>query len=244
MRESLQPPHESSWILTESSTSKGADGLYIHVPFPTGYPNTEFRRNADVLADLFLSHDRETNSVFLHRFYVHVYESDIATPVEKRACKGLGKRMLCHALACLLARGAITPDASISLEASGGRCDEAMVRRVMETHTEAEVDAFLAAFPLNLADLLEEYPNADAPYRQKAALKCMYDENQRLIAHYETYGLRVMPMARDEHDVAYEPMRGVVRDVMRVCDGTRRSPTRGGLGRISPPRRRAFKRHQ
>ena len=138
MRESLQPPHESSWILTESSTSKGADGLYIHVPFPTGYPHTEFRRNADVLADLFLSHDRETNSVFLHRFYVHVYESDIATPVEKRACKGLGKRMLCHALACLLARGAITPDASISLEASGGRCDEAMVRRVMETHTEAD----------------------------------------------------------------------------------------------------------
>ena len=242
MNEPFTPPDASSWNLTESETSTGEHRLSIVVPFPPNYPNTAFRRRTDAIADLLLSYDGQRNTVFLHQFYVHTYHSDIATLAEKRACKGLGKRMLCHAVAWLVARGSITPDASFSLEASGGRCDDAMVRRVMETHTEAEVDDFLAAFPLHVDELEQAYPNANAPYREKAALKCMYDENQQLIAHYQTYGLRVMPIAIDDHDVAYEPMGGLVRNVMQACDGAMATPTHGGRDRTSPHRQRVVVR--
>jgi len=226
-------------MCTESLTSRRVHSLSIRVPFPAGHPHTEFRRHADAMAYLLLSYESEDDTVFLHSFYVHAHDSDLATLAEKRASKGLGHRMLCHALARLIARGAITPDATISLEASGGRCDEAMVQRLMETHTEAEVDAFLEAFPTNVADLLDEFPNADAPYHDKALLKCVYDANQKLVAHYQTYGLHVVPVARHERDVVYEPMRGVVRDVLHACDGApRRSPTHGGGRRRSPRRDR------
>ena len=92
--------------------------------------------------------------------------------------------MLCHAVRVLLERRAITPDAILSLEASGGECDDEMVNRVMETHTEADLDAFLADFPTsifvdrehNIDDVSDEDPYENPPsltFREKAAMKCV-----------------------------------------------------------------------
>ena len=242
MRASFQPPDASSWVVTEHPSYNKDDRVLmsIQVPFPENYPQTAFRQTSETIAELLLSYSTKQNNATLHAFYVHPVGSSDATSAEKRAVKGLGKRMLCSALRRLLTRGSITPSAQLSLEASGGRFDDDMVDRMMQLHTEADINAFLSNFPISMTNLIDDLRLdwMDIPLREKAALRCMYDENQKLVQYYKTYGLQVLPIDESEHDVSYEPMQGTVHDVMKACDdGHLSDATRGGSCRFSSPRR-------
>jgi hypothetical protein len=231
MRASFTPLDAPSWVVVVEHSSDDAGFVSIKVPFPDDYPPTTFRQTSDAIAELLLSYKTKDDTAILHTFYVHPAGSLDATSAEKRAVKGLGKRMLCHAVRFLLTRGSITLDARLSLEASGGRFDDDMVNRMMHDHTEVELDAFLMDFPTSIANLVEDLRLdwIDIPLVEKAALRCMYDENQKLVRYYKTYGLQVLPhLDKSERDVAYEPMQGTVHDVMNACDERSDVARRGG----------------
>jgi len=237
MTAAFHPPDVASWVVVTEHYSHDTGRISAHVPFPDDYPPTAFRLTSEAIAELLLSYNTKNNTATLHAFYVHPVSSRDATSAEKRAVKGLGKRMLCHALRVLLSSGSITPATRLSLEASGGRFDDEMVERMMHSHSEDDIDAFLTNFPTSKTNLMEDLRMdwADIPLREKAALRCMYDENQRLVQYYKTYGLRVLPTDKSEHDVSYEPMQGTVHDILRACSDLSEvsDAKRGGLGGAS-----------
>jgi hypothetical protein len=221
MKASLKPPDASNWIVTEDR-SCDEETVSLKVPFPDDYPDTEFRQTSEFIAELLLSYKTKRNTMTLHMFYVHSVHSDYATADEKRAVKGLGKRMLCHVLSMLLARKSITQDTILSLEASGGRFDDDMVSCVMQMFTKAEVEEFLADFPTTIDNIVEDMGIEwkAIPWRDKAELKCMYDENQKLVRYYKTYGLHALSVDKSTRDVTYEPMHGTVRDILSSCEAS------------------------
>ena len=114
MKAAFHPPDAASWAVVTKHSSDDTGSISIHVPFPDDYPPTAFRQTSETIAELLLSYDTNNNTAILHAFYVHPVGSSDATSAEKRAVKGLGKRMLCHALCVLLTSGSITPTRATS----------------------------------------------------------------------------------------------------------------------------------
>lgn len=245
MKASLKPPDASSWIVTEDRSCDDVT-VSVKVPFPDDYPDTEFRQTSEYIAELLLSYKTKQSTMTLHTFYVHSVHSDCATAREKRAAKGLGKQMLCNVLSMLLARKSITQDTILSLEASGGRFDDDMVSCMMKMFTQAELEEFLADFPTTISMIVEDMGIEwkAIPWREKAELKCMYDENQKLVRYYKTYGLSVLSVDKSTRDVTYEPMHGTVRDILGSCKASSDAVCGGRVDQVRyrrSPRRRAMR---
>jgi hypothetical protein len=211
--EDTEGPVEHELALT---LSKGK--LKIVVPFQATYPDTAFRRSAHAIAELYLTWS--ATGVMLHKLYVYTHPSTInqhggaATVEERRATRGLGRRMMCLAISTLLDAEKLRPDTPLTLEASGGMCNEEKVQAALRSTD--ELDAFLAKF-FGAAD--------GATLEEKAKMKCEYDENQRLVAYYARYGFVEDPLA--EPDLWYTPMSSTLGKALRACGGAEYKKRKG-----------------
>ncbi len=189
--------------------------LRITVPCLDNYPNKEYKRHHLFIAVLSLNFDKDADKVRLNEFYVYPSNSVYTTSEEKRLVKGLGKKMICHAIRILIVKRSITPDAILTLEASGGEAEEKVTKDIMEKYTETELDKILSEFPDTIRDL--EYDSKlegrKITFNDKATLYCAYLQNQKLVDYYKTYGLQV----EDDTDMSYTKMSGKVSDIIRTC---------------------------
>jgi len=210
-----EEPVEHELVLTLSQGK-----LKIVVPFPDAYPATAFRRSAHAIAELYLTWS--ATGVMIHKLYVYTHPSTInqhggaATVEERRATRGLGRRMMCLAISTLLDAEKLRPDTPLTLEASGGMCNDEKIQAALRSADEHELDAFLARFP-GAAD--------GATLEEKCKLKCEYDENQRLVAYYTRYGFVEDPLA--EPDLWYTPMSSTLGKALRACGGAEYKKRKG-----------------
>ena len=221
----LYTEHEPTAVGAEHelqlTVSESPGRLTIVVPFPAGYPETPFRAVARHIARLYLSWSTGAPGVMLHGLYVYTHPSTVqgasASPEERHATRGLGKRMMCLAIRTLTEEKSLRLETPLRLEACGGKCDDRKTRAVLRDTSERELDAFLARFPASLAEF-ERHVGRKATLEEKAELKCEYDENQRLVSYYRRYGFSEEPLG--EALLLYTPMLTTLGAALRACRAT------------------------
>jgi hypothetical protein len=195
--------------------------LKVLVPFPDTYPKTRLRSTAPALAELLLTWN--TSGVMLHSFYVYTHPSTLhgeaASPNERIATVGLGRRMMCLAVRVLLSTENLSPETPFRLEASGGKCDHLKIRAVLLRHDEHELDSFLKRHQAALDAFADDYGRLPT-LEEKATMKCEYDENQRLVAYYKRYGFMEDEVS-EISDLNYTPMHCTLGAALDACDAGR-----------------------
>lgn len=211
------------------TVSESPGRITIVVPFPSGYPETPLRKVARHIARLWLTWSTKGVSpgVMLHGLYVYTHPSTIqgasATPEERQATRGLGKRMLCLAIRTLTTEQKLSLETPLRLEACGGKCDESKMRAVLICTSERELDAFLQNFPASLAEF-EGRVGRKATLEEKAEMKCGYDKRHALVKYYGQYGFIEEALGPDGEETLFcTPMIATLGSALRACgtDGSR-----------------------
>ena len=209
--------HKDQLIL---NIDPGKYKLKITVPFPDNYPDTLFKMNnkKNIIAELICQYDKTDDDIYIARFFVYSSSSITQDPTkqERMLTKGLGRRMLCEAIHFGIDREWITPNGTISLEALATaithenlHCSSEIMKQMKSSWTIEEIDEYLQPFHDSLQhEIIESVDD-------KISLICKRIQNRKLVAYYETYGLKEL---HDEHpSFDYTYMSGTIQSVLSEC---------------------------
>eukprot|EP00899_Mesostigma_viride_P005170 jgi/Mesvir1/14654/Mv05322-RA.1 len=212
------------------------DTLEMWVPIPRGYRSdlvatikeeekTGYLAGPDNRATMaYLCLEKESpDALYLAWFYVRPrqFKAD-ASDEEKEQFKGLGDRMLCHAIRKMrpgMARSARTSSTPLvlKLNASGGTCPDTKPYASLSVE---DLRAKFAPFPRSrqLKDLKDAFRDGNA--ERLRMYWCELEQNRLLVNNYRKYGLSPY----DERDGFQILMKGTLDDVERWCATERRPP--------------------
>lgn len=218
-----KPINHSNLVLEKNITvNKRGTELFITVPYPKTYPETQFKKNNkhDCIAELFCTfkkNKKDEMEMILHMFYVYtspaLYD---ATPEERFLTKGLGHRMLCEAVDWGIENKKINDEGTIELDASGGKCNDDMIQHIIDTIKEDDMDILLENFPESIRAVQSESENYTI--RDKARMVCDYKQNQRLVDHYKKYGLDEIEVPIKERSIWSTQMSGKIKSLRQRCN--------------------------
>lgn len=210
---------ELSLNFTKISNQK----IELNINFPENYPNTPFKLNNKYIAKLMaIFKDKD---MFLREFYVYTHSSldkyGFATKEERLLTKGLGESMLCAAIDEALQNDVITKDSKIYLEASGGYCNDVIIKdKEYDKWKEKDLDMVMDQFPKSIKEIKEDFRDVykrDITKKDKINIVCQYLQNLKLVEYYKKYGLKEVNVPIEERDIYFVKMYGTIKDILTKC---------------------------
>lgn len=168
-------------------------GIYLNIPFPSNYPNTEFRKKNVYIAYIDAVIDIINKNLYIDSFYVNSNKTNNIYEEEKKLCKGLGKKMLCYLISYILEKKYLTENDNVRLLVVNPHfCDEKKLEKY-KNMSEEEVNNFFIKFPNAINKYIETFienkNNYNITFEDKIKIICRYVEGQKnLIKYYEKYG--------------------------------------------------------
>jgi len=169
------------------------DEIIIYIPIPDGYSKTSLTDMYDIFGMASISYT-ENFGIYLGELYIYpqLY-SKLATDYEKRAFRGIGKRMLCFALEYMLFnilkyKYSDIIDKYIYLFAQGGQTCE-NINEINKIYTFRELEEYFSKYTTDrrIKTLIES--------KNKIALQdimCYINQNKKLAKYYNKFGFRLV----------------------------------------------------
>lgn len=213
-----------SIIIIENNNS-----LALSIPFPTNYPETEFRKNNDFIGYVYMTLKKK--GIYISSFGINTYPRDEygkrfkVRKGEREGTKGVGKLLLCTGIEFLSRKNKLNPKTRVDLIAGGARCLK------MEGDYISEIqESIRERFPQKYEKILEkgknwyqEYFRLFYPRMYYTAIKeypdylpifyCQMKDNFKLADYYSRYGFKI----KNESDFYSIKMSAQLEDVLESC---------------------------